>query len=783
MADRTVRVRLEAVTDAYRREMDKAAQATKGLLDRAGGIDGIGQKMSSLGGTMTRSLTLPLAAAMGVAAKTASDLQQAVGGTAAVFGEASEVIDDYAKGAARAAGLSEREFREATTSIGGQLKRMTGDVDLAAEQSVELTKVAADLAATYGGTTAEAVAALGSAFRGEADPAERFNLNLKIGAVNAKAVEMGLAATTAQVSESARAQATLALIMEQSADAQGQFARESDSAAGSMQIARAEMENASAEIGTALLPLVADLASGVADLATWFGKLPEPVRNGLAVIAGFAAVSGPVLSFTGRIIELNTKLRDSEGNLNRAGRAAKGFGTALGIAGAAFTAINLVDAWADATTRGAESVEQLTASLLDFRDTARVSGELLRITGEGFEDLGKKIELAGNSPFSIFDSAGIREVKEANKQIDDLDKSLAQLFTKDPSTARDLFHQIRDAALEQGVSLSTVRDRFNDYSAAVAGASNEQRTGKDATEDLTGATDESIDPTEEAAEAQKELEESIKGVTNALRAQFDPFFAATDAMLDNAEAQDKVRAAELKLTEAQKRLNTVIKEHGRESDEATAASLDLMSAQRDLESANRAAGRSALDVTSAMSELRIRMEEGNLTLEEGVRQLDAWEAQGLITKGQAEKLKLEMFFATVQAQELGKQRPQVILGMDASAFWAERRRVAQAMYDLTGNVNVGGGVVVREKGGPIPGAVGQPVPIMAHGGEYVLSADVVNAIKNGRPSAGLPALASTASASTPTGGATVNQYITYPTPEPVSEMTSRTLRRAQLAFV
>ena len=39
-------------------------------------------------------------------------------------------------------------------------------------------------------------------------------------------------------------------------------------------------------------------------------------------------------------------------------------------------------------------------------------------------------------------------------------------------------------------------------------------------------------------------------------------------------------------------------------------------------------------------------------------------------------------------------------------------------------------------GGPIPGSLGQPTPIMAHGGEYVLSADVVSRIKRGAPSSG-----------------------------------------------
>lgn len=48
----------------------------------------------------------------------------------------------------------------------------------------------------------------------------------------------------------------------------------------------------------------------------------------------------------------------------------------------------------------------------------------------------------------------------------------------------------------------------------------------------------------------------------------------------------------------------------------------------------------------------------------------------------------------------------------------------------------GGPVVARQHGGYVPGGGQQAVPIIAHGGEYVLSSDVVNRIKMGRPSRG-----------------------------------------------
>lgn len=49
-------------------------------------------------------------------------------------------------------------------------------------------------------------------------------------------------------------------------------------------------------------------------------------------------------------------------------------------------------------------------------------------------------------------------------------------------------------------------------------------------------------------------------------------------------------------------------------------------------------------------------------------------------------------------------------------------------------INKLSGLLPFAEGGPIPGVKGQPVPILAHGGEYMLDAGVVDAIKRGAPS-------------------------------------------------
>src|SRR5690606_24491675 len=114
-----------------------------------------------------------------------------------------------------------------------------------------------DLAALHGGKPEQAVQALGAALRGEYDPLERYGLSLNVTRANLKAVEMGLASSASEVDMHARAQASLAIIMEQGADAMGQYIREADTAAGRATTAAAKTEDAAASMGRSLLPVYA----------------------------------------------------------------------------------------------------------------------------------------------------------------------------------------------------------------------------------------------------------------------------------------------------------------------------------------------------------------------------------------------------------------------------------------------------------------------------------------------------------------------------------------------
>lgn len=317
---RTVRV-----LDSKDARIDVKVDVDKAGLGRLKSLKGVGQELATdltsatgaLGGVAAAAgpVGVAIAAVAGSAfiavkgisalAQQASGLDQAIGGSDAVFKDVSQAMQDFAEDADQSAGLSQRSYLEMATVIGAQLKNLGFTLAESAVLTSELTQRGADLAATFGGSTAQAVEAITSALRGEMDPIERYGISAGEAAIKTKAMELGFWSGVGAIDAHSKAMTVNALIMEQSADAAGQFARESDSLAGKQAKLTAEWENMTTALGEGVLPLVTDfltvgnqLTQTMSELTTeggrlsdvW-GEIPGPLKTYLKL--GAAALNLP----------------------------------------------------------------------------------------------------------------------------------------------------------------------------------------------------------------------------------------------------------------------------------------------------------------------------------------------------------------------------------------------------------------------------------------------------------------------------------------------------------
>lgn len=233
------------------------------------------------------------AAAIGVGAKLASmgaDLEQSIGAIDDVFKGAADQMHAFANTAATSVGLSTNAYNELATVIGSQLKNAGTPMDQLAGKTNDLITTGADLAAMFGGSTQDAVNALSSALKGERDPIERYGVSLKQAAIDAKAAELGFTKVGGSFDQEAQTAATLALIMEQTADAHGKFAREGDTLAHQTQVMQASLQSFGEKVGAAVVPVITELASKVND---WLGPRLDSLASwvtttGVPAIQAFA---------------------------------------------------------------------------------------------------------------------------------------------------------------------------------------------------------------------------------------------------------------------------------------------------------------------------------------------------------------------------------------------------------------------------------------------------------------------------------------------------------------
>lgn len=250
----------DAVRTLWVRVKADTKNASKGIKGTESGILALGKTAGKAAAALGAVFAVGAVADWGrEVVEAGSKAEQSIGGVQAVFKGASSDVERFAAASAESVGLAASEYRDFATVTGAQLKNLLGPTDDLAQQTDRLIVLGSDLAATYGGETSDAVAAIGSLFRGEADPIERYGVSIKQADVNARLAAQGLSGLEGEAKKQAEAQARLALLFEQTTDAQGQFARESGTLAVQQQVLRASLENVKAEIGVALLPVIVDL--------------------------------------------------------------------------------------------------------------------------------------------------------------------------------------------------------------------------------------------------------------------------------------------------------------------------------------------------------------------------------------------------------------------------------------------------------------------------------------------------------------------------------------------
>ena len=265
----------------------------KGLQDAQKKVDGfvnnVGSIGSKIGGALIGATKVigtfgavlkGTALVMGnKAANAASDLAEAQNAVNVVFGDSSNILKDFAKTADKTTGLSQKAFLGAATPIGAALQNVGLSSQDAANEAVNLTKRAADLASIFNTDLGSALTAIQAGLRGEADPLERFGVGLSDANIKTFALKNGIISAGKEMTDQQKVTARLGLFFEQTNKIQGDFANTSDQLANKQRINTARFQNLQAVIGEKLLPTKLKLAEALEKVLDWMHKNSEGIGN------------------------------------------------------------------------------------------------------------------------------------------------------------------------------------------------------------------------------------------------------------------------------------------------------------------------------------------------------------------------------------------------------------------------------------------------------------------------------------------------------------------------
>lgn len=228
------------------------------------------------------------------AVKSASDLNEEISKTNVIFGETANEILAFAKTADKSFGLTQKEALNASSSFAvlGKNAGLTGKE--LSKFSISSTKLASDLGSFYNTKAEDAIAAIGSAMRGEAEPIRKYGVLISAASLETAAFNYELRTGTElerdaknQLTETSKVLARYQAILDQTTDAQGDFSRTSEGLAAQQKILTASLENLKVTMGQNLLPIMLDVVSTAGEIAKGFGgDDPKGLSNRARELAG-----------------------------------------------------------------------------------------------------------------------------------------------------------------------------------------------------------------------------------------------------------------------------------------------------------------------------------------------------------------------------------------------------------------------------------------------------------------------------------------------------------------
>jgi len=266
------------------------------------------------------------------ATKLASDLQEVQNVVDVTFGSMAGQVNSFATTAIDQFGLSELSAKRFSSTIGAMLKSSGLTGQGMTDMSLGVTKLAADLSSFYNLDQADAFYKIQAGLSGEIEPLRRLGVNMTQVNLEAYAMSKGITKSFQKMTQQEQTLLRYNYLLNATKDAQGDFARTSDSWANSTRVLTERWNQFKATMGQGFINIFANVLGG---LGAIIAKLQ------IASLY-FKAFTELVFGSQSKVAETAVSAQDASASIGDMGKAVKEAGKQAKKTLAPFDQLNML---------------------------------------------------------------------------------------------------------------------------------------------------------------------------------------------------------------------------------------------------------------------------------------------------------------------------------------------------------------------------------------------------------------------------------------------------------
>lgn len=348
--------------------------------------------LDSVGKKLTLGVTAPLVAAGAASFKMAADMDESINKVDVAFGDAADSVHAFSNETLTTYGIAKSTALDMAGYFGDMATSMGFSREQAAEMSKQLVGLAGDIASFKNISLSEAQTALAAIFTGETESLKQLGIVMTETNLEAYAMAQGIETSTKSMDQAQKTALRMQYVLENTKNAQGDFARTSDSSSNQLRILTESLKELAAIAGQELIPIITPIIQKLNSIIRSIGKLDDGTKEIITKVAVFAASFGPLLSVSGKMVSVVTAMITAYKSLKAAQAAATAGQTALNVAMSANPAgaiaaavgvlISVLGSLAITSALTSESVESLSDAVdgvnQSYRDFVDQSEENVR---------------------------------------------------------------------------------------------------------------------------------------------------------------------------------------------------------------------------------------------------------------------------------------------------------------------------------------------------------------------------------------------------------------------